>query len=172
MIQLPFIGSVLSKKKLHGDKVVTMQLNNWLVLVGLSVLTNTIHLVESHGEFRIQLAYRQPFFYIGGPLPPEHGYQWVNDACQLNSFALPVCHQRHGELKLHFFQNDHDKSSHQLSLRFQRHRCSLELDECQMGRRRRCYGRFVFGKCAVSQESYPLGIKAVAFISVGCCSSV
>ena len=62
MIQLPFIGSVLSKKKLHGDKVVTMQLNNWLVLLGLSVLTNTIHLVESHGEFRIQLAYRQPFF--------------------------------------------------------------------------------------------------------------
>ena len=134
---------------------------NWLVLLGLSVLTNTIHLVEFHGEFRIQLAYRQPFFYIGGPHPPEHGYQWVNDACQLNLFALPVCHQRHGELKLlHFFKNDHDKSSHQLSLRFQRHRCSPELDECQMGRRRRCYGRFVFGKCAVSQESYPLGIKA------------
>ena len=41
-----------------------------------------------------------------------------------------------------------------------------------MGRRRRCYGRFVFGKCAVSQESYPLGIKLVAFISVGCRSSV
>ena len=44
-------------------------------------------------------------FYTGRPLPPEHGYQWVNDACQLNLFALPVCHQRHGELKLlHFFQ--------------------------------------------------------------------
>ena len=26
VIQLPFIGSVLSKKKLHGDKAVTMQL--------------------------------------------------------------------------------------------------------------------------------------------------
>ena len=90
----------------------------------------------------------------------------------LNLFALSVCHQRHGELKLlHFFKNDHDKSSHQLSLKFQRHRCSPELDECQMGRRRRC-GRFVFGICAVSQESYPLGIKAVAFISVGCRSSV
>ena len=48
------------------------------------------------------------------------------------------------------------------------------MDECQMGRRRRCCGRFVFGKCAVSQrqESYPLGITAVAFISVGCRSSV
>ena len=114
------------------------------------------------------------FFYIDGPLPPEHGYQWVNNACKLNLFALPVCHHRHGELKLlHFlFKNDHDKSSHQLSLRFQRHRCSPELDECQMGRRRRCCGRFVFGKCAVSQESYPLGIKALAFISVGCRSSV
>ena len=40
------------------------------------------------------------------------------------------------------------------------------------GRRRRCCGRFVFGKCAVSQESCPLGIKAVVFISVGCRSSV
>ena len=114
------------------------------------------------------------FFYIGGPHPPEHGYQWVNDACQLNLFALPACHQRHGELKLlyFFFKNDHDKPSPQLALRFQRHRCSPELDECQMGRRRRCCGRFVFGKCAVSQESYPLGIKSVVFISVGCRSSV
>ena len=33
-------------------------------------------------------------------------------------------------------------------------------------------GRFVFGKCAVSQESCPLGIKAVVFIWVGCRSSV
>ena len=40
-----------------------------------------------------------------------------------------------------------------------------------MGRRRRRCGRFGFGKCAVSQESYPLGIKAVVFISVGCRSS-
>ena len=101
------------------------------------------------------------FFYIGGPHPPEHGYQWVNDACQLNLFTLPVCHQRHGELKLlHFFSRMTTTSLLTLSLRFQRHRCSPELDECQMGRRRRCCGRFVFGKCAVSQESYPLGIKA------------
>ena len=41
-----------------------------------------------------------------------------------------------------------------------------------MGRRRRRCGRFGFGKCAVSQESCPLGIKAVVFISVGCRSSV
>ena len=43
-----------------------------------------------------------------------------------------------------FFKNDHDKSSHQLSLRFQRHRCSPELDECQMGRRRRVLWSFCF----------------------------
>ena len=98
-----FVGSVLSKKKVAWWQ--SCHHVNWLVLLGLTVLTNTIHLVEFHWEFRIQLAYRQPFFYIGGPHPTEHGYQWVNDACQLNLFALPVCHQRHGELKLlHFFK--------------------------------------------------------------------
>ena len=112
VIQLPFIGSESCVKKLHGDKVIIMQ------LVGL------VRFVSSdkyHSFGRNPWGIPNPasilsaFFYIGGPHPPEHRYQWVNDACQLNLFALPVCHQRHGELKLLlFFQNDH-KSSHQLS---------------------------------------------------------
>ena len=37
VIQLPFMGSVLSKKKLHGDKVVTMQLVGLVRFVGSDI---------------------------------------------------------------------------------------------------------------------------------------
>ena len=153
LIQLPFIGSVLSIKSCMVTKLSPC---NLLVLLGFSVLTNTIHLVEIHGEFRIQLAYRQPFFTSADRTRLSMVINGLTThANQICSLCLSAI--KDGELKLlHFFKNDHDKSSHQLSLRFQRHRRSPELDECQMGRRRRCCGRFGFGKCAVSSVRHGL----------------
>ena len=72
VIQLPFIGSVLSKKKLHGDKVVTMQLVGLIRFVGSDIY-------HSFGGIPWGIpnlaSIPSTFFYIGGPHPPEHGYR-------------------------------------------------------------------------------------------------
>ena len=86
VIQLPFIGSVLSKKSCMVTKLSPC---NWLVLLSLSVLTNTIHLVEFHGEFRIQVAYRQPFLHRR--TAPAWAWLSMGEQCVPIKFICSAC---------------------------------------------------------------------------------